>query len=468
MNTSSFLADVNEFVDRAVNTLDLPEGLAEKIRVCNSVYMVRFPISFRNGIRVFTGWRAVHSEHQLPVKGGIRFSEDANQDEVEALAGLMSYKCAVVDVPFGGAKGALKINPKEYTAEEMERIARRFTRELAKKGYISPSMDVPAPDVGTGSREMAWMADEYRRLHPDNINAIACVTGKPVEFGGIAGREEATGRGVQLGLREFFRHPKDVEGARLSGGLGGKRVVVQGIGKVGFPSAKFLEEEDGCKIVGIIERDGAIWNETGIHMEEVRAYWDEHGFLQGFPSATYTSDGMAMLEADCDILIPAAMEGQITVANAGRIRARLIAEGANGPVTAAAHDILRQNGTVMLPDIYLNAGGVTVSYFEWVKNLSHIQFGRLGRRMDEAQGGYVVDALESLTAQKLPAEVAARIRWGANELDLVRSGLDDTMRDAYGRMREVLYTREDVLDLRTAAYVIAIQKIANSYMAMGI
>jgi len=468
MQDLSFLDGVNVFFDRAVELLDLPPGLGEEIKQCNSVFMVRFPILLRSGIQIFRGWRAVHSEHVLPAKGGIRYALDAHQEEVEAMAALMSYKCAVVNVPFGGAKGALQIDPRAYTDNEMELITRRFARELAKKGYLSPSTNVPAPDMGTGTREMAWMADEYRRLNPRDINAIACVTGKPVSEGGIVGREEATGRGVQLGLREFFRHTKDVESSGLRGGLGGKRVVVQGLGKVGYPAAKLLEEEDGCLITAIIERDGALHSETGLHVQDVKAYLNEHGLLEGFPDAVFTPDTAAALEMDCDVLIPAAMEGVITTENASRIQARLIAEAANGPVTCGAHGLLHERGIVVLPDIWLNAGGVTVSYFEWVKNLSHIQFGRLGRRLDEARGGLIVQALEEATGQEVPKHLASRIKWGAGELDLVRSGLDDSMRESYQQIRELFYTRGDIQDLRTAAYTLAIQRIANSHMTMGV
>lgn len=468
MSELSFLEGVNRYYETAEKTLDLPPGLGAKIKACNSVFMVRFPIGFRDGYKVFTGWRVVHSEHYLPVKGGIRYSPHVDQEEVEALAALMSYKCAIVDVPFGGSKGALRINPKEYDEGEMERITRRFARELAMKGYISPSLNVPAPDIGTGEREMAWMADEYRRIDPTDINAIACVTGKPVTQGGIHGRNEATGRGVQLGLREFFRHPEDVRSAGLEGNLGGKRVVIQGLGKVGYPAAKFLQEEDDCKIVAIIEHQSSISNPDGIKVEAAFRWLQEHKTFEGFEGGTLVTDGARLLEADCDILIPAAMEGQITEENASRIKAPLIAEAANGPVTYAAHQILVQDGKIIIPDIYLNAGGVVVSYFEWIKNLSHIRLGRLGRRADEARGGHVVQALEQMTGKEVPRDLATRIRHGADELDLVRSGLDDTMRDSYQRVREVMLTRSGVSDLRTAAFALAIEKISRSNMEMGV
>ncbi len=463
----SFLESVYSMYDRAVATLNLPPGLAEKMKRCHSVVQVRFPVEMRGGIRVFTGWRAVHSEHRLPVKGGIRYAPVVDQDEVEALAALMSFKCALVDVPFGGSKGGLIIDPRQHTESELEAVTRRFTRELAMKGYISPSLNVPAPDMGTGAREMAWIADTYRKLYPHDINAIACVTGKPVTQSGIQGRVEATGRGVQYGLREFFRHADDVKLAGLSSGLGGKRIVIQGLGNVGYHAARFLEHEDDAKIVGIIERDGGLFDENGLSVERIHAYMYANQGIAGYPDATYVEDGLTLLEAECDVLIPAALEGQITAKNAPRIKTKLIAEAANGPVTYAADEHLRKRGVVIIPDMYLNAGGVTVSYFEWIKNLSHIRFGRMDKRLDERRGEAIIDILEELSGKQIPANLADRLKIGAEELDLVRSGLDDTMCKAYRELREIYWKRDNVRDLRTAAFVSAIQKIARTYMEMG-
>lgn len=463
----SFLENVNLMYDRAVATMDLPPGIAEQIKTCNNVYQVRFPVGFRDGYRVFTGWRAVHSEHRLPAKGGIRYAPYADQAEVEALAALMSYKCALVDVPFGGSKGALCINPKEYDERELERITRRFAAELTKKGYISPSLNVPAPDMGTGPREMAWIADTYRRLYPDDINAIACVTGKPVTQGGIAGRLEATGRGVQYGLREFFRHPDDLQHARLDGHLAGKRIVVQGLGNVGYHAAKFLQEEDDARIIGIIERDGALLDADGLDVETVHRHLRETGGLKGCSVGQHVVEGRAVLEADCDVLIPAAMESQITAENAGRIRARVVAEAANGPVSYQGGEILRKNGVFVIPDMYLNAGGVTVSYFEWIKNLQHIRLGRIENRLEAMRGEHIIQLVEHMTGKEAPEFLKARITHGADEVDLVRSGLDDTMRRAYNEIREVYVSRDDIADLRTVAFVVAIGKIARTLLEMG-
>jgi glutamate dehydrogenase (NAD(P)+) len=434
---------------------------------------VRFGVRLRGAIHTFTGYRSVHSEHMEPVKGGIRYAMSVNQDEVEALAALMTYKCALVEVPFGGSKGGLRIDPREWSEHEMEQITRRFTYELAKRDLVNPSQNVPAPDMGTGEREMAWIVDQYRRMNTTDINAAACVTGKPLNAGGIHGRVEATGRGIQYALREFFRHPDDIARARLAGGLEGKRIVVQGLGNVGFHAAKFLSEEDGALIVGVIERDGAVLSDKGLPIEFLRAHLSATGGVRDFPGATYVEDGSSLLEAECDILMPAAMESVINLENADRIRAPLIIEAANGPVTAGADDILRQKGTVIIPDLYANAGGVTVSYFEWVKNLSHIRFGRMQRRQEEAHHTLLVNEMDRLlhnagVKQGLSERFRNEFVRGAGELELVRSGLDDTMRTAYQSMREVWHGRREVDDLRVAAYLVSIARVAASYRSKGL
>ncbi|MDJ0821419.1 MAG: Glu/Leu/Phe/Val dehydrogenase [Paracoccaceae bacterium] len=472
-NEPTFRESVDLMFNRAVALMDLPPGLEEKIRVCNATYTVRFGVRLRGRMQTFVGYRSVHSEHMEPVKGGIRFAPSVNQDEVEALAALMTYKCALVEAPFGGSKGGLCIDPREYDEHEMEQITRRFAYELAKRDLIHPSQNVPAPDMGTGEREMAWIADQYARMNTTDINARACVTGKPLNAGGISGRVEATGRGVQYALREFFRHQEDKDAAGLTGTLEGKRVIVQGLGNVGYHAARFLREEDGALITGIIERDGALYNEEGINVDAVRDWIVKHGGVTGFPDAGHTAEGAAVLEEECDILIPAALEGVINLSNAARIKAALIIEAANGPITAGADDVLRQKGTVIIPDMYANAGGVTVSYFEWVKNLSHIRFGRMQRRQEEARHQLVIDELERLDqylgdAWSLNPQFKEKYLRGADELELVRSGLDDTMRIAYQSMREVWHGRDDITDLRTAAYLVAIDKVAASYRAKGL
>lgn len=469
----SFRESVDLMFNRAVALMDLPPGLEEKIRVCNATYTVRFGVRLRGQIQTFTGYRSVHSEHMEPVKGGIRFALSVHQDEVEALAALMTYKCALVEAPFGGSKGGLCIDPRAWDEHEMEQITRRFAYELAKRDLIHPSQNVPAPDMGTGEREMAWIADQYHRMNTTDINANACVTGKPLHAGGIAGRVEATGRGVQYALQEFFRHPEDVAKANLAGSLDGKRVIVQGLGNVGYHAALFLQNEDGAKVIGVIERDGALFDPEGLDIEAVHHWIAKHGGVTGYPDATHTAEGAAVLEEDCDILIPAALEGVINLNNAANIKAKLIIEAANGPVTSGADEILRKKGVVIIPDMYANAGGVTVSYFEWVKNLSHIRFGRMQRRQEEARHQLVVDELERLDrylgdSWSMTPDFKKRYLRGADELELVRSGLDDTMRTAYQSMREVWHGREDVEDLRVAAYLVAIDRVASSYRAKGL
>lgn len=470
----SFRESVDLMFKRATALMDLSPGLEEKIRVCNSTYTVRFGVRLRGKIETFVGYRSVHSEHMEPVKGGIRYSLGVNQDEVEALAALMTYKCALVETPFGGSKGGLCIDPRQWDEHELEQITRRFAYELIKRDLIHPAQNVPAPDMGTGEREMAWIADQYARMNTTDINAKACVTGKPPHAGGIQGRVEATGRGVQFALREFFRYPEDSAAACLTGDLEGKRVIVQGLGNVGYHAAKFLSEEDGARVIAVIERDGAILDDKGINIEDLRQHMNRTGgLLAGYPKGRHVTDGAAVLEMECDILIPAALEGVINLGNAARIKAPLIIEAANGPVTFGADDILRRKGTLIIPDMYANAGGVTVSYFEWVKNLSHIRFGRMQRRAEEARSRLLVEEFERLSSDQglgwtMAADFKEKFLQGSDELALVRSGLDDTMRTAYQAMREVWHSRADVEDLRVAAYIVSIGRVASSYRSKGL
>jgi len=466
-----FRESVNIMFDNACKYMELSPGLRNKIKVCNSTYTVRFGVKLRGEIVTFTGYRSVHSEHAEPVKGGIRYALNVNQNEVEALASLMTYKCALVEVPFGGSKGGLRIDPRAWDADEMERITRRFAYELIKRDLINPSQNVPAPDMGTGEREMAWIADQYKRMATTDIDSRACVTGKPLNAGGIRGRVEATGRGVQYAIRDFFRHSEDVKVANMSEGLAGKTVIVQGLGNVGYHAAKFLSEEDDCKIIGVIERDGGILDPNGIDVEALKAHIGEHGGVKLYGQGKYIEDGPVILEEACDILIPAALESVINQDNAARVKAQLIVEAANGPITAKADEILRKKGTVIIPDMFANAGGVTVSYFEWVKNLSHIRFGRMQRREEEARHAMLISEIEGATGKKLNEAFKKKYISGADELTLVRSGLDDTMRGAYGQMREVWHEKRrqhDNFDLRTAAFIIAIDRVAGTYRTLGL
>lgn len=467
MKELNFSQSVDVMFNRAASYMDLSPKLLEKIRVCNATYTVRFGVKLRGEVHTFTGYRAIHSEHKEPVKGGIRYALSVNQDEVEALAALMTYKTALVDLPFGGSKGGLCIDPSKWNAEELERITRRFTFELAKRDLIHPSQNVPAPDMGTGEREMAWMVDEFRRLNRTNIDAAACVTGKPVHLGGIHGRTEATGRGVQYIAQEFFRHSEDKKRASLRGELDGKKVVVQGLGNVGYHAAKFLSEEDGCKVITVIERDGVVRNDKGINIENLKQHMMSGEPLSDFKGGKVTSDGDGLSDK-CDILIPAAMEAVINKHNAHDIKTKLIIEAANGPVTAIADKVLRDKGVVIIPDMLANAGGVVVSYFEWVKNVNHIRFGRLQRRREENKATLLMDALEDQGGLKFTKKFRKEYVDGAEELDLVRAGLDDTMRGGFTNIRDLLAERPELEDYRTAAFYRAIDDIALHYQSLGL
>ena len=464
---SSFFDNVSIYFDQATSFTQFPKGLLDQIKVCNSVYSFKFPVRTSSGYEVISGWRAQHSHHKLPVKGGIRYSEDANEDEVKALAALMTYKCAVMDVPFGGAKGAVKINPKNYTVEELEQITRRYTSELIKKNFIGPGVDVPAPDYGTGQREMSWIVDTYSAFHPGQIDALACVTGKPVSQGGVRGRLEATGRGVFFGLREVCSHSDDMREVGLEKGLEGKRIVVQGLGNVGYNTARFCQQGGGV-IIAIAEYEGAIYNANGLDVDAVMKHRKEAGSLLDFPGATNLNTREEALELECDILIPAALENQITEENAGRVRASILAEAANGPTTAAAAEILRSKGVLIIPDIYLNAGGVTVSYFEWLKNLSHVRFGRMGKRFEQTSFENLLRVVEESTGRRLSDAERKGVARGADEIDLVNSGLEESMAIAYNQIREVWKSDSQIPSLRTAAFISAINKIAVCYAELGI
>ncbi|WP_231582125.1 Glu/Leu/Phe/Val dehydrogenase [Puniceibacterium sp. IMCC21224] len=451
----------------AAGSLDLPDGLAEKIRVANATYTMRFGVRLGGRMHTFTGWRSVHSTHQNPAKGGIRYAPGATQDEVEALAALMSYKCALLGLPFGGAKGALRIDPSEWEEHELERITRRFTAEMVRHGFLSPSMNVPAPDMGTNEQTMMWIADEYSRLRPDDINASACVTGKPLAGNGIEGRTEATGRGVQYALQAFFETERDFRRAGFEEqGLSNRTVVVQGFGNVGYHAALFLSQEDGARVTTVIEHDGAIRNPDGLNIEALKQHLLSSGGVKGFSGGSFAPNGDAALEDRCDILIPAAHEQVIHAENASRIAARLVVEAANGPTTWEADGMLRDRGVVIIPDLFANAGGVAVSYFEWVKNVNHIPFGMMERRREEVGHVRLARSLEVMTGRTFPPEDAETFLRGPSEIDLVRSGLDDLMRRTYAMLSARWAT--GARDLRTAAYRVAIERISNAYRAIGI
>jgi glutamate dehydrogenase (NAD(P)+) len=464
-----FFEQVNRYFDRGAALLSIPKGVLDQVKACNAVYHVSFPLRRDDGsIAVIHGWRAHHSQHRLPVKGGIRLTSHASEDEVTALAALMTYKCALVDIPFGGAKGAIQVDKEAYSEGELERIVRRFTYELVQRNCIGPGVDVPGPDMGVGEREIAWIADTYIQLSKGQVSAQGAVTGKPVSQGGVRGRVEATGRGVFFGVREALSHGDDMVRLDLAPGIDGKRIVIQGLGNVGYHAGKFLAEE-GARIVGILEREGAIYRAAGLDVEAVFRHRADGGSILELEADEKIEGGAAGargLEWECDILLPAALEGVIHAGNAPRIQAKLIAEGANGPTTADADRILDERGILQLPDMYLNAGGVTVSYFEWIKNLSNIRFGRMERRFEAMSNNRILRAVEELTGKTFNGNTFQEVAVGADEKDLVNSGLEETMVSGYQQMREMSLFHGT--DLRTAAMATSIGKVALAYQERGI
>jgi glutamate dehydrogenase (NAD(P)+) len=463
----SLFDDVCGFVDEAAKYLDIHPGLLDQIKACNSIYKFNFPLRNEDGTyEVITGYRIQHSQHKLPVKGGIRFSSFVDEEEVKGLAALMTYKCALVNVPFGGAKGGVSIDPLRYNVNQLEKITRRYTAELIKKKFIGPAIDVPAPDYGTGAREMAWIVDTFEAFNPEVINAKGCVTGKPLSQHGIDGRTEATGQGVYFGIREAVSVEEDMEALGLKPGLRGKTVIVQGLGNVGYYSAKYMGEA-GAKVIGVAEWNGGIWDEKGIDIEALKKYQNVNKGFKGYPKGEFIKNSKELLTYSCDILIPAALENQITVENADKIQARIIGEAANGPVTQEAENILLEKGVMIIPDMYLNAGGVTVSYFEWLKNLSRVSFGKLEKRYDMEKYRKLLGTIENATGEEFTDFEKDELIRGASERDLVLSGLEETMVTAYHDMNKVR-KEKNIQSLRTAGFILALKRIAISYMDLGV
>lgn len=463
----SFFGAVESSFDKAAKFTDWDPGILEQIKKCNAVYRMHFPVKIGGNIEVIKAYRVQHSHHKTPTKGGIRYATTVNLDEVMALAALMTYKCAIVNVPFGGAKGGINIDPKKYSVYDLEKITRRYTSELIKKNFIGPGTDVPAPDYGTGEREMAWILDTYMSMRPGDIDALGCVTGKPVSQGGVRGRREATGLGVFYGIREVCNMKGVMDKLGLATGIKNKRVIVQGLGNVGYHAAKFFRE-GGARIIGLAEYEGAIINPEGLDEEAVFQHRKKTGSILNFPGATNFTHSSEALEQDCDILIPAALENVINGENAPRVKAKIIGEAANGPLTPEADEVFLKKGALVVPDMYLNAGGVTVSYFEWLKNLSHVRYGRLEKRFTENLNTEILQQLETLTGKKVNEKEKSFIQHGPDEVDLVYSGLEETMITATREIMDCWQANAAIPDMRTAAYVVAINKVGTSYAELGI
>lgn len=468
MPRGSFFESVNHYFDRAAQFSHHRPGLIDQVRACNAVYRMRFPVREDNGdIRVVVAFRAEHSFHRLPTKGGIRFSPHVTLDETIALASLMTFKCALAGVPFGGAKGGLRINPFRESVGFLERATRRLTAELIRKNFIGPDIDVPAPDYGTGEREMGWIADTYKNIQLNCPHPYACVTGKPLVLQGIPGRKEATGRGVYYGIRTVLEDSRLTTSLGMAPGTAGKTVVVQGLGNVGYHAAYFLQTEGQAIITGIAEYEGGLWNPKGLDVADVARHRKETGSLKGYPDGTFVPVSSELLERPCDLLVPAALENVITAENAPRIQARVIAEAANGPIDKDAEAILNARGILMIPDLYLNAGGVTVSYFEWLKNKAGVSFDRMISRREELMKRELMAEMERMTGVSLDTAHRERLIAGPGEETIVNAALEQTMVRAYGNIQE-LWRRRNLPDLRTAAFLLSIEQVAVSYEHQGI
>ena len=461
----SFKENVNLHVDKSAKLLNFSNDLLEHLKSIHSLIKVNVGVVLNEKIHNFTGWRAVHSEHILPSKGGLRYSETVDQDDTEALASLMTYKCAIVNIPFGGAKGGLKINPKNYTMPELRAITKAFATKLINKGFISPALNVPAPDVGTSEREMEWILDTYKTLKPDDINYRGCVTGKPLHRGGITGRTEATGRGIEEVIREIFRHKDIIKEARLKNELKENKIIIQGFGNVGSNLAKHLYNRDNAKIIAIGEHDGYLFNKNGIDINALIEFKQNNKSINSTKLGVFKNKPSELLELNCDILIPAALENTITIHNVDKLNTKLIIEAANGPISFKADQKLYEKGVIIIPDIYVNAGGVVVSYFEWVKDISHIRFGRVEKRFQEQKIQEIIDLIDKKTETKTDFNTIKNIMHGADEEDLAFSGLEDTMRNAFTEIYNV--KKKIKKSYRESAYYVSLKKIRNFYTEEG-
>lgn len=461
-NEPSFLAMVGTFFNKAIQHTNIPPDRAELLCTPNAVLKLNLPLVRDNGsIEMIPAYRVHHKHHKLPLKGGTRLNEHVNLDEVEALATLMSLKLATVEVPYGGAKGGLRINPRNYSKGEIERLLRRYTLELSRYNFIGPGKDVLGPDVGTSEWHMDIIKDTYQSLFGfQDINPAAVVTGKSLVNGGLRGRSESTGLGVFYCVRDVLVEPQYADLRAKHGiieGIRGKRVAVQGFGAVGYWASRFLVEA-GAVIVGVQEFDGCVVNPQGIDIEAFKKHLTEKKTTQGYPDRV---DRNTVFDLEVDVLIPAALEKAINASNAATIRAKLIGEGGNGSTTVEADEILQANNVLIIPDILCNAGGVTCSYLEWLKNLEHKQPGRLTSKWEEMSNKMILEAIEGEFRKKnIDVELTKLgkiIFRGGSDLDLVYTGLENILSKALSKTVEK--AQEKGLSLRMAAYVNAIERI---------
>lgn len=464
---------VKEYFDIAAAKSGLSKDRIELIKNADLVLKMHIPLIRDDGsVEMIPAYRCKHSHHKIPTKGGTRIAPSVNLQEVEALASLMSIKLAIADVPYGGGKGGLKLNPKDYSKGEIERVMRRYTIELAKHGFLGAACDVPGPDLGTTVWHMDIMADTYKTLYGmSDINALGCVTGKSTAVGGIIGRTESTGLGVYYCTRDVLNEKTYAPLRRkhkIADKLEGKKLVFQGFGNVGYWAAKFMET-DGAHVVGVAEYNGSIYNAKGMNVDEIKAWFVQHGTFKGCPAGEFF-EGNAAMFMPCDVLVPAATEQALNMHNADKVQAKMIVEGGNGVTTVRADAILNAKNVLILPDVLANGSGVTCSYFEWLKNLEHKRPGRLTKKWEETSKSNLLKGINQVLIENgidvhLEDEVGEKFMKGGDSLDIVNSALDSFMADAMQRTYKI--AKEEDMTMRLASYIYALRFISGQFDYTG-